>query len=789
MPAIYDKEKQELYIEIYDLVQYVFRGGSLDPLAYSGNKNGVSIASHKLHSEAPRLESKSLCIRTEIDGINTVLYADGGIYFDNGVLKKLVVVDYPLDYIDAGFLEIVEKEMAICAYVACKSLGYDSIDYDITIMRAQSDEERHFSSSAQLSELNDSFELVMALFAPFASIVKQRAVDVTDQLKGLHFPFEGGAREGQRDFIIDVARAIKSKKRLIVQAPTGTGKTMAGIFPALKAMAKKEADKIFYFTGKTTTALAALNAIEILREQLPDLRVIHISAKDKCCVTYGPRAIKRCDARHCLVARDYFDKINVALLDLLENYRTYTKDVIDEVSARYGVCSYELSLELSEWCEVIICDYNYLFDLQAYLRRYFEVPPEAKFVFLIDEAHNLPDRAREMYSSTLYRAQIEAIANRFPSMEAYGSACADLLELFDELNEYAMHEKMEMDGDVYGFYINSEPPSSIIERFSAFVNACKRALKKHDDDEVHEVFLEARKLTKIMDIYDKRFTMYVESHNDEVKLRIMCLDPSFMLDNLMQNGISTILFSATLSPLDYFADVLGCKRAQTLSLSSPFDKDNQCLLCVNNISTRYADRSASAGNIASIIRAMIAGKSGNYIVYFPSYKYLTDVYDIFTKKYPQIPVTCQSRSMSERAKIEFLDSFDDKKEGTLVGFCVLGGSFSEGIDLRGERLIGAMIVGVGLPTISTELNIIKEHYDNTRENGYAYIYTYPGMIKVTQAAGRVIRSDDERGVVLLVDDRFATPEYQEIMPEYWSHMKYFNNAKDLYNEILGFWKK
>ena len=186
---------------------------------------------------------------------------------------------------------------------------------------------------------------------------------------------------------------------------------------------------------------------------------------------------------------------------------------------------------------------------------------------------------------------------------------------------------------------------------------------------------------------------------------------------------------------------------------------------------------------------MIAGKSGNYIVYFPSYKYLTDVYDIFTKKYPQIPVTCQSRSMSERAKIEFLDSFDDKKEGTLVGFCVLGGSFSEGIDLRGERLIGAMIVGVGLPTISTELNIIKEHYDNTRENGYAYIYTYPGMIKVTQAAGRVIRSDDERGVVLLVDDRFATPEYQEIMPEYWSHMKYFNNAKDLYNEILGFWKK
>jgi Rad3-related DNA helicase len=262
-----------------------------------------------------------------------------------------------------------------------------------------------------------------------------------------------------------------------------------------------------------------------------------------------------------------------------------------------------------------------------------------------------------------------------------------------------------------------------------------------------------------------------------------------MLNNLMQNGISTILFSATLTPLDYFKDVLGCAKAQSLSLNSPFDKDNQCLICINNISTRYADREHSASSIASIIRAMIAGKSGNYIVYFPSYKYLTDVYEIFTKKYPQIAVTAQSRSMSEKAKKEFLDSFDDKKEGTLVGFCVLGGSFSEGIDLRGERLIGAMIVGVGLPTISTELNIIKEHYDNTRENGYAYTYTYPGMIKVTQAAGRVIRSDDERGVILLVDDRFATPEYQQIMPSYWSHMKYLNNAKDLLAEIVGFWKK
>ena len=785
--SVFDREQGILFVEAYELVQFVFRGGSLDPMQSKGSKNGGSIVSHKLWEAPPVIKGEA--ITAFADDVPTLIYTNVNLQHDEKTLKKYEVVDFSLDYIDGGYLEILQKEFAIIGYIICQNYGYNELNFELIVTRSQSDDERIFRFSATHDELKEQFDLALALFSPYAQILQQRATDLKDQLSSLHFPFEGGAREGQRDFIIDTARAIKTGKRLIVQAPTGTGKTMASLYPALKAMAKGDADKIFYFTGKTTTALAALNASGILKEQLPDLRVIHISAKDKCCVTYGARAIKRCDSKHCMLAREYFDKINVAILDLLENYRTYTKEVIDEISSRYGVCSYELSLELSEWCDIIICDYNYLFDPQAYLRRYFEIPPEAKFVFLIDEAHNLGDRAREMYSCMLTRDIFEGILGRFPQVNGYSECCSAVIELFDELNEYAMHEKTEIDGDVYGFYINSEPPSSIIERMSAFVKTCKGALKRFDDDDVHQVYLEARKLVKIMELFDKRFTMYVESHNDEVKLRIMCLDPSYMLNNLMQNGISTILFSATLTPLDYFKDVLGCSRAQALSLNSPFDKDNQCLICINNISTRYADREHSANSVASIIRAMIAGKSGNYIVYFPSYKYLTDVYEIFTKKYPQIPVTAQSKSMSEKAKKDFLDSFDDKKEGTLVGFCVLGGSFSEGIDLRGERLIGAMIVGVGLPTISTELNIIKEHYDNTRENGYAYTYTYPGMIKVTQAAGRVIRSDDERGVVILVDDRFATPEYQQIMPKYWSHMKYLNNAKDLLNEIVEFWKR
>ena len=624
-------------------------------------------------------------------------------------------------------------------------------------------------------------------FAPYAEIIKERATLVLDELSELRFPFE--LRESQREMITESFRAIKYRKRLVAEAPTGTGKTLASMYPALKSVGIGLADKIFYLTGKTTTAMSAINAINLLREQLPHVRAIHISAKDKCCVTYRFGQLKHCDPRHCKVTRNYYNKINDAILELLKGYKTYTSDIIDEISAKYSICPYELTLELSQWCEVIICDYNYLFDVQAYLRRYFDFV-YANYIFLIDESHNLPDRAREMYSVTLSLEDFKPIYDRYSSNRFIGDALADIMRAFNHYKTLALMEKQEIEGDVCGFYKNNKLPDDLIDPIREFNQGCRALFSKDlDDDELSSLSKDTRKLLSILDIYDERFTTYCEVVNENVKIRILCLDPSSMLDLCMKKGICSILFSATLTPLDYFSDVLGCKKTDTLSLKTPFEQENLCLIGVPNVSTRYQDRQKSAGTISNIIRAMIAGKVGNYIVYFPSYKYLSDVFESFTKSYPQINVTCQSKSMSERAKKEFLDSFENKPEGTLVGFCVLGGSFSEGIDLRGERLIGAMIVGVGLPTISNELNIIKEHFDLTRESGYEYAYTYPGMIKVTQAAGRVIRSEDERGVVLLVDDRFATVPYRDIMPGFWSHIKFLTSARDLLKEITEFWKK
>ncbi len=793
MSAVYDEKSGAVFISAYELCSYVLRGGDIDSRAFKrGNKNGSTIASHQMRPPKPSIaDAYSVSLLQQGITLTVYTYPEGIKREEDGsyTVEKIYTVPYSLDDITNGELEIAIASMMCTAHIVLKCLGGDHINARIVYMKDGSDEMRSFAQRLDRAEAEAHFDSVTEMLAPFTKIIYERAHNCTKQLSELKFPFKGGVRQAQKEFILEEFRSIRGHKRLMVQAPTGTGKTMASLYPALKSIGEGYADKIFYFTGKNTTALSALNAVDIMRDMIPDFRSILISSKDKCCKSFKPSEHRKCDPKHCSRAGAYYDKINVALCDLLENYRTYTKEVIDEVADKYMLCAYELSLELSEWCELIVCDYNYLFDPQVYFRRYFNAP-DAGYVFLIDEAHNLPDRAREMYSSTLERSMFKSLQAKFPNNKHISQQIEDILSKFDTLHSLAMVEEREYEGQKYGFYITTQLPDDISEEFDAFRKGCEKLFSRDiNDDELMDAYYEVKHFLKTCELFDKRFTMYIEAVGDDVKLRLMCLDVSRLLDTSMKKGISSTLFSATLTPQDYFADILGCERSGTLSLSSPFEKEKLCLLGISNLSTRYEDRQRSAPNVANVIRATIAGKQGNYIVYFPSYAYLAEVKEVFEKRYPNINITAQSRSMSENAKKEFLDSFDAKKEGTLVGFCVLGGSFSEGIDLRGERLIGAIIVGVGLPTISTELNIIKEYFDRTRENGYAYAYTYPGMIKVLQAAGRVIRSEEERGVVVLIDDRFATPEYHDLMPEHWRHLKFLTNANDLLKEINDFWKK
>ena len=791
MSAYFDTFTNTLYISAYELCSYVLRGGSVDNAMEYGNKAGCTVVSHRLHESKPNIVD-AYTYSTVCEGYNLTVYTypEGIRKEDNGVytVEKVYTVPYSLDKIENGELDIAINTAICSSHIVMHQLGGNYVETRVVYFGEKHDEERTFGQRCYREEANVCFENLVEMLSPFVKIIGDRHTKCLPQLKSLHFPFKD-VRESQREFILDTFRAIRTHKRLIVQAPTGTGKTMASVYPAIKSIGEGYADKVFYLTGKATTAYAAINAIDIMRESIPDFRAIHISSKEKCCKSTKIKDRRKCKNENCTRSRGFYDKINLALAELLQNYRTYTMDIIDAIAEKYSICSYELSLELSEWCELIVCDYNYLFDLQVYFRIYFGAV-DANYVFLIDEAHNLPDRAREMYSATLTRSDFARIENKFPKFPKFARACGDVLSKFDVLHALAMTEKQQIEEELYGFYITSELPEDITAELTPFVKTVdKMFATDFFDEELNELYFNVKHMLKVCEIFDKRFKMYIEAHNEEVTLRLLCLDASYMLDKAMKKGISTVLFSATLTPLEYFSDILGCGKSTTLDLKSPYDKENLCLIGINNISTRYEDRKKSATNVANVIRASIAGKKGNYIVYFPSYSYLTEVKEIFENKYPKIKVITQIKSMSEGAKREFLDSFDDKCDTTQVGFCVMGGSFSEGIDLKGERLIGAIIVGVGLPTISSELNIIKEHFDNTRENGYAYAYTYPGMNKVLQAAGRVIRSENERGVVVLIDDRFATEEYRMIMPEYWHHIKYLNNANDLLKEVTLFWKK
>lgn len=791
MSAIYERQSDTVYINAREACTYAFRGGNIDRNFVPGNKNGGSIVSQMTNCDKPRFVDQ-YSFTTLKNGTKIVVYAqpewvrrDGGEYYVNIV----ETVPYQLNSLENGEIDIFTNTAMLAGFIISQAFNLHSIEMVLSIYQQGGDQERHLKKRMTRQDLIVFFDSVIDELSPHLDVIKEKGSTTISDLANLRFPFKGGVRDGQRDFILEAFRSIRQGKRLLVEAPTGTGKTMASLYPALKSIGEGYCDKVFYLTGKTTTALSAINAIDIMRDQIPTLRAIHISAKDKCCVSFRPNTLKKCDPRHCKVTQGYFDKINVAILELLQNYKTYTKEIIDQVAEKYKLCSYELSLELSEWCEVVVCDYNYLFDLQAYFRRYFECPTGARYVFLVDEAHNLPDRAREMYSITLEMSDFLDLSARYGSNKNISNPICGVLGKFEELRDLALSEKMDIDGVKCGFYINNQLPDDLVDPFADLARCTRALLKKIDDDLLHKIHVDCKKLVSICDIFDKSFTMYVEVIEDSVKLRLLCLDPSQLLNFRMKLGVSSVLFSATLTPLEYFADVLGCEKTNTLSLKTPFAQENLCLIGAGTVSTRYDDREKSAKTIANIIRATIEGKAGNYIVYFPSYKYLTDVLEIFQKKYPKINITCQKKSMSEKAKREFLDSFDAKTQKTQVGFCVMGGSFSEGIDLRGERLIGAIIVGVGLPTISNELNIIKEHFDKTRESGYAYAYTYPGMIKVLQAAGRVIRSDDEKGVVLLIDDRFATPEYGALMPEYWSHIKFISSAQDLLSTVVNFWKR
>ncbi len=701
---------------------------------------------------------------------------------------------------DPAFL----AEGFLCAYMLCQEEHLPAVTLRLTYTVQGREETSSFECILAETILRHMSEILLARAAPFIAIQAAKQLQGYPNLAEMVFPYRE-IRDGQRDFINDTYRVLKNGGRLLVCAPTGIGKTISALYPALRALGSGYVGKIFYLTAKTVTGNAAVQACRDMAVQVPQLRAVMIASKDRTCSqSDGGFRHNQWQGRECRLCpfmgevnrKSYEERRDAAMLELLQNHPVIDTAMLCAVSKKHGLCPYELSLDISEYCEVIICDYNYLFDPNIRFKRYFQ-KGTGNYAVLLDEAHNLPDRAREMYSASLVAVDFMRLYKNmddyFPEQKDLRESLAGVLRLLQQTAELCRsEEQLDAAGQQTGYYLSSRVPEKFDTTLTKFVQVGGEILRDADDQGAHalldQVISQCSRFLRSIELFDSTFVFYAESIAGRLQIFIRCLDPSKILKHMMHPVRGAVFFSATLTPMEYFADVLGCSDAPCLELDSPYDADKLGIFGVDSISTRYSDRENYASEISEMILSVAEAREGNYIVYFPSYAYMKSVYSAFAEAAPHIQTAVQRQGMGHHERNAFLEAFS-KKDGSLVGFCVLGGVFSEGVDLRGEKLIGTIIVGMGLPKITAEQNLLRDYFEKTREHGFAYAYTYPAMIKVQQAAGRVIRSETDQGVVVLIDDRYAQPQTYRLFPKAWKHIRFAGDAYSLHAAVLAFWEK
>lgn len=731
-----------------------------------------------------------VCLSGKIDGVSLI----------EGQLPVLYML-LPTGGYDAGGRFRARFRSESHALAALYALSFGEEELLLTTVSVHSDGARLFCEreTCTRGSLYEALCDLCRLAAPTTDfLVKHKTVTVP-QAGEVAFPY-AGLRDGQEELIRAVYRVLRQGKRLFAQAPTGIGKTVSTLYPAVRALGNGYVDKIFYLTAKASTRREAFSAAGKLFHAGAKLRTCIVSAKEQVCLSERAKSGGKnlCNPFDCPYADGYYERAPAAILSLLGKQNGYTRASIIEAARQYEVCPYELSLDLSEKCDIIICDYNYVFDPRVYFRRYFgeERTFDGRYAFLIDEGHNLADRARDMYSASLRQNEVKALLGKLPNEgdPVLREILKRLLSGFEELRALCSDTLAKTaDGEETGFYMSKEAPrflDALLEKTVASLKDWSH-LMRHSElkNDVADLLSELRTYRLLRGYYDERFLTMVRVRGGDIEVRLFCLDPSAVLDECLSRARASVIFSATLTPLDYFTDLLGgSKQSETIALPSPFPRENLAVAVCDAVSTRFEDRKASYKRIASLIAATVSGKAGNYIVYFPSYAYLSEVARAFVQKYPKVRLIIQRKGMTQAERDSFLDAFCD--DGRLrVGFCVLGGSFSEGVDLPGGRLIGSVIVGVGLAGLSEEGNILRDYYENKCERGYDYAYTFPGMNRVLQAAGRVIRTDSDRGVVVLIDDRYALPLYRSLFPSHWEGLQYAGNSASLAEIMRRFWGK
>lgn len=843
---------QELHTSVRNLVEFILRGGDID------NRSGRMITDammegSKIHRKIQRsmgenyqaevplaltieAEEYMLVIEGRADGIaygefpnqnsekeaytqDTFLDRTGKseemVYIDEikGVYRNVATMEAPV---------YVHKAQAMCyAYIYALQNHLDQIGVQMTYCNLDTEDVKLFQEVFAWDALADWFGNLIAEYRKWADWQIMWRRKRQESIQNLEFPYP--YREGQRKLVGDVYRTIRRGKNLFIQAPTGVGKTISTIFPAVKAVGEELADRIFYLTAKTITATVAKETFGLLREQGYQAKIIQLTAKEKLCLC-GNTAIEQeaagqdnpypdfpqikleCNPQNCPYAKGHFDRVNDAVFELLQASDLFTREEILAQARKHRVCPFELSLDVATWCDNILCDYNYVFDPNVYLKRFFQDSSKEKYLFLVDEAHNLVDRSREMYSATLYKEDILAVKK---IMKPHNQAIARTL---DKCNKAMLDFKRECENysvcesvGVLTFYL-----MRLVSQMEEFF---EKPREFPDKKTVLDFYFELRNFVNIYDLVDENYVIYDEMQEDgRFMIKLFCVDPSKNLQKCIDKSVSTIFFSATLLPINYYKRLLSTKEDNyAIYAQSTFDETQRLLAFGRDVSTKYTRRGpAEYEKIARYIRAAIRSKKGNYMVFFPSYKMMQDVYDVFVRVEREsdtrngvavsdepniaeesleesLTIIMQHSNMNEAEREEFLQAFEQEDSGTLVAFCVMGGIFGEGIDLKNDRLIGAVIVGTGLPQISNEREILKQYYDKQGLSGFDYAFRYPGINKVLQAAGRVIRTQEDRGIIVLLDERFLQSDYNALYPREWKN-RIVGNVETVDAEICKFWE-
>ncbi len=703
---------------------------------------------------------------------------DGLLFMPDKIILEEIKSTYrDLDALDKDTVPAHMVQAKLYAYMYMIEKDIEKLMVRLTYVHVEDQKHVSFDVPLSLEQAEIFFMDTIDAYIDWLRRLNHHEKEREKSIEGLVFPFDE-YRLGQRELMAYNYKNILAGDILYAEAPTGIGKTVATLFSSLKAI-NQPRQKVFFLTAKNDGKVIAIETIRIMQEHGLIAKTCEITAKDRMCLLDE----RDCDPEVCPYAKAYYEKVYDAIVDLYDQESLYTKDVIKAHAKKHEICPFEFSLDLSNYADVVIADYNYAFDPGVRLIRYFDEETYAP-ILLVDEAHNLVPRSRDMFSKTLPES------------------------LFGKLMEYASYVKPSMKkhvqrilDDYAGFRLalsevdflrQNELNTIFVRHLSLLVTRMDNIINQHKKipfkSEIMDAYFEVAKFIRASEYFDDDFVFLLEEDDDDIFVSVKCLDASRHIAKIIEKRIlSVTFFSATFNPIHYHRRLLTRGKGKFVRFPSSFPKDNLGLYIIDDVSTRYHDREASIPKIVSIAKELIASKTGNYILFFPSYRYLNRV----KKKLDMdddVTVITQKRDMSLKSREETLMLFRPEQLKTHVGLFVMGGIFSESIDLIGDRLSGVMVIGAGLPGLSPYNKILRSHFEAMGEPGFDFAFTYPGLNKVIQAVGRLIRTKDDRGIAVLVDDRFATRKYLGLYPRHWHHLELRSSDEDLFKTFNEFWE-